>query len=472
MRNTQGKVRAARIKELGLVQKSSYFYVQVEGDKDVRKKVILAIRCYRMLLQQLMYIVTIAQSAGAVLTHKNGNVRIEPQSNKSKAVMAALFECVPGKAIYYELRGYVMDIFNTWRKNGVVDFASHVWDNMRRSLAAMHDKEMPDLKNIPRSLLVAAGELMPVRVNNVGLPILMTNQKTQSLRCVQAIEDERGQRFRLKWGTGSDSQFDFIVEGMWVGKGGKPWPKKPPKSIGHQFYKLASGEWQMGSAVLNMDRKGRFSVLVPDVRPANRAAGLNPESILDVTFEVVKGSDLPRQKHDTGADDDKLFVVHGFTGERRVLKIPVNDVVHDMTRILKRRKQLELRRDCRRRWPQRLKQPITEVLGRLTKLRTKQEKNANHAWTKEVVRVAAMRCCGIIKVHGLPEDGAKHGLLLDQRYPWQWAQFKMFLTQKAEEAGMKIQFRASAELAALFADDLLPDVPTPHELVGIDVDVN
>ena len=463
MRNKQGKAKKKRLKELGLVQKSSYFYVQPDGDKEVRKRAITAIHAYRMLMQQLAYIATIAQAAGSTLTHKAGNVRIKPWSEKSKAVLAALFECAPGKAIYYELRGYVMDIFNTWRENGVVDFSSHVWDNMRRGLAALRDKEMPDLKKIPRSILVAAGVLDPVKVTNIGLPILATRQKNVELRAVRAIEDERGKRFRLKWGKGEASQIDFIVEGMWVGRGGKPWLKTPPPSIRHQFHKLASGEWPMGTVTLNIDRKGRFNVQVPNVRVAKRAAGLRPKSRLDLNFEVIMGRDLPKQKNSTSADDDKVFVVHGFAGTQHVLKIPVNDVVHDMDRIIKRREHLELRRDCRRRWPNSAKRPIADVLGGLTRLRTKQEGNANHAWTKEIVRVAAMRRCSIIEVHAMP-DGTKRGLLLDARYPWQWAQFKKFLKQKAEEAGMRVRFAEDDAVAAILADEI---APTPAELVGV-----
>ena len=418
----------------GLIQVAEHFRVYVDGGIKQYRRLCACVRWYRALFTKMLGHVSAAQAATAELVmHKpTKNLILVPNSDRAREVLAALFS-KSGKRRYYELRGCFFQAVRELEAQGGPYFGSHMWDGICGQLAAVRDKKMPAFNGLWRSRLEIQGRLDVPSCRHLGMPVMRTCGRNYT----NAIEDERGKRFRIQIGRRGDV-FDLVVEGT-VATGDGEFRKELNAGQSRDFHKFATGDWEFQTPVLNLHEDGTLSLNVPYSRPKKVASDIRKDNVMEVCFKAVKGSDLPARRHERGTDDDKVYVIHCFKqGGRRKFRIPVNDVLADMNRYSAKRHKIEIQRDCRRRWPARTKRPLAERIHHLTELRSRRQKDANHAWTREIIRQAGFWCCGTIKVFGLP-NGVTEGLLLDQSIQWQWSQFAQFLAYKANEAGMVVK---------------------------------
>ncbi len=346
-----------------------------------------------------------------------------------------------GCVSFYWMRPLIMMFFKDIVKHGGPQFGSHTWDTARDRLSGMVNTRLPDYNGATRSALVLSGALDNIRCKRLGMPVLCAPDSDN----IHAWVRETGKELAVTLRPGPQkAEFDLVACGGPVVMNNEPFV--PQLNAGHKrlLHKLATGEWKLTTPTINLNNDGSLFLHVTYVAEARRGENfehLDKKRILEVCFKRVRGSELPRRKNDTGKDDDKVFVIHCFErGTTRKFRVPVNDVVADMNRYAAQHRARELQRDCRRKWRRGLVNPLKEKIRQLTKKRELRQRDANHAWTHWIVKMADRWSCGTIKVFG-PPDGAEAGLLLDGTLPWRWFEFMTQLNYKAREAGMALATR-------------------------------
>lgn len=453
-------------------QRSLKLKVVAAGDSYSRLK--LAIIAYRMMFRRMNGIVAAAQAATSTFVPKKV-IRKPKDITPDKAEKLAKRKIAEEEArlflgvnvdhekirrliiawmggnenearSHYELRNVFFGTLSEELYNateGQIRFGPHMFDQIRASMLSEREKIVTTQSGakIPRNILEAAGEVDMLSVRNLGMQVMRTSGRNYA----ELIEDEHGIRMRLQWGSKNDAA-EVVIEGKTVDANGKTWSRtfKNNKGAAKLVHQMITGELPYQTPVINV-KDGALSLNVL-YRRLSTPAALNANSVAHLDFFAIQGADLRqlcKTKNDTGADDDKLFVLHCSQGARK-FRIPVNDVIADLKQYSQQRRKIELLRDCRRYWPRRLVNPLKERLANLTKQRALRERDANHVWAKRIIGMIASWNCGVLKLYG-PPNGASYGLngVADQKgsaeHPWNWYGFKLAIEYKAKERGIVVE---------------------------------
>lgn len=490
--NLQHKKRAAYKRKHDLVQRSISMPGIVDGGREAYARVVNMVEAYRYIFRRLDAMLTMSQlittdmmspkeleafkQRAAKASAKEVAKRKRAAKKGSKKQRAAPKPVDPGKFYIrtdneaarrlsaeltdgrlnlpgYELRPYFFKLAQEARQKGIVDFASHMWDVLRAQLvarrsAAVSYKDHGGARSGARMYGVLSGALGLLDARNLEVPILRTADR----KYAKLVEDERGVRLQLRWGNEETARTEIVLKGTTVGDD-KQRERKAGKSIDYMLHKFVTEEYEWQTPTLQINAKGHVYVNFRYTKPRIRAA-TRKNSVMQVSFFAVRGSELPRTKVDqkTGKNDDKMYVIHMSSG-KRVLRIAADATIAQLDRLTQEQLRAQREWNSRRRWKRKLQQPLKERLARLTHRRMLQCRDANHAWSHKIAEQAAKWGCGLIKLYGVP-TGVANGLTGDSQYPWQWAQLAEYITYKADERGIKTQRIVQSGLVSRLVEQL------------------
>lgn len=482
------------------LQRAMSIDVLVAGGREAFQKAIDVVRSYRMLARNLMAfanhyelfashfkyvkppknVATKAKKKPKKKTKQKAKTRgLILQVNRKMAKLAAMRDAGidprDRMKVLYEYRPFWMTEVQMLKDSGGPRLATHIWDSTCPYVAGMRRAPSESHGGASRGWLQVQGIIGNPQLEQFGMPIM---HHPRCGRSYVTLKHEDGvYTMRLQYGM-KDDYIDVVLHG-----------DVPRENSGESYHarlsnyekgvldRIIKGEpgWSFQTPVLRF-REGRssgnkckgpkFWLNIHYQKPRLGTVGRgytpgSPKRVCEVVFDKVAGADLPKRKNDTGTDDEKTFVIHAsvvnVAGERdkaRTDHIPVDGWVGQMIHLQNRKRHHELIRDCRRRAPKRLVRPIVETIRRITILRSRQQKQANRIWAKQIVTFAMGAGCGKIKVYGLP-DGTTNGLLLDATIPWQWSQLFRFIEERAEDPKIAVkQVEADASIMKEIMDAL------------------
>lgn len=347
--------------------------------------VLRSIRRYRACCREVFAVAMLAETAGAdVEDREDGDFRITPRHDRSKAVLAALME-KDGKAHLYQVRQYVREVlFPTSR--------SFVWDSIRREVSARLRSKDPQHRNATREWLGLQGARAFARFNRIGIAFPQSSDPKKKFASQAKVD---GHRITLTWDAIlGPVHFHLLTmdPGRW-----RTWQR------------VIDGAYDIGTIYLN-EHKGRVKLTVTYQKPT-RSEEVYREHVASLK---VAGNDLVI----AGAVEDTVSMDHAIGA---------------LERFRARKQNLEARRascgNSRAPWGFRQGWRMDQdVLSAVTFRRSNYVKDQNHAWTRRIASRLLKSHCGTVEVR-IPNKLEIAG------HSWNWSQFKMFLEYKVGEIG-------------------------------------
>lgn len=494
------------------VLRATTFRLVLDGDRETYLKLRNTFNWYRWMLRMMDFYLSSAESAFSVLDagqvkvalgEKTPEKKTKKKTTKKKAKKSKVSEEVKAElgfrlkvyntaakvaerarqgvnseaaldTLYYEMRElFFKENEKAVREGGCLPLASYVWDAARSELTSIRDKILPGFGGAKRSWMVTRGVLGNIEAQNARIPFLRTykdhcaefgdkNWKT-ARSCdpfVKFVESNDEQYVSLRVSRRPDVRLKLIVTGAVKNPDGTEWTKTPPASVRNLFHRFATGGFPATTSYLQLDRKGRLSLLVTHRKPLKKGLSVEREGKLEVIFSRIHGNELapPKGKKQVEAlkeverVKDMIYVVHlmheAKTGRRYVERIAVNSTLTQLKTFDKLRLAKEFERDSQRYFPPRRRAKLDRSIRGYTRQREALQTAVNHAWTKSVIHKAIKWRCGTIVVYNLPKNT---GLLLTEAHPWRWSQFGSELEAKAEYYGLKLESREEVDMKPLYA---------------------
>ena len=375
---------------------------------EVRSAAVQSIRRYRKACQKMYAMLTLAQQAGARIEDHEAGVRVTPDNDRAKLILA---ETVGGATIERgdKVRGqgqaWVVRVGATlgyemrpWFFEELYPQArAFVWDSARRDMEVIWKAKDPEFTKASRGWLNLQLVRQPARFMRraIGFPRLTARPRLEA------------HKLTLNW----DKEIGDVTFTLPSLDGGR-----------YQIWRaIRDGQegWQLGTLYLT-ERDGKLFAGISHHRPP-RADDLDPERVLKVRFDVDP-QNLENFIRISGPDGGMPDVISGAEARAWLLQMEM------------RKKELERRRAAcgnpQRPWGHRKAwRASQDVLSRLTHKRELGQKDRNHAWTRRIVTRARSWRCGQLEIVGLPQDSTLYGL------PWSWTQFVYDLEYKYAEAG-------------------------------------
>lgn len=371
----------------------------------------------------------------------------------------------------YEMRNLFFRENEKAQAAGCLPVASYIWDQARIELSSIRDKEMSAYGGAKRSWMVVRGVLGNIQAQNANIPFTRTyddhisefgDAKGKRIvdgydPVVKFVEEGKTQYISLRISKNPDVRLKLIVTGT-VMVNGKEWVKTPPESVRNMFHRFATGRFPAFTVYLNLDAKGRLSFLVTYLRPP-KVGAKDRSGEMDVVFKPLRGDELPPPRGKKQQDalnemervKDMQYVIHCLhrakTGREYVERIAANAVIDRINTFdtLKRKKEFE--RDSQRYFPKRQQKRLDDSIRGYTKQRELLGRDVNHQWTKTLIHKANKWNVAKINIYNMPEST---GLLLDERYPWQWYHFRKEIESKAGYYGFKLEFKVEKNMDSLY----------------------
>ena len=356
--------------------------------EDLRRKIISSIREYRATARMMFSACTMAEMAGATITHDSeDNLKIIPNNDKVKLILNNVFD-YPGEKCWhlYQLRTFVLEEQNTTWK-------SFVWDAVRSDVASRWrapDTQFPKAK---RGYLVVQGARAIARFNNIGIGM---PRETARFKFHDHI-------FEVGW----DKQIgnvQFVI----------------PKLDSARYYVLRNLKnetvgWKTGTVYLN-ERDGKTFLQISFTRP-DIEKNIDTDKVLNVEF----------------APDIENFICVYTDKRNEADKISFAETLQWLDKISIVQKKYENERaSCgnkHRKWGNKKAwNSIQDKIENLSKLRINGCKTRNHLWTRRIIENAIRYNAGTIKIVNVPERELFG-------HPWGMFEFKNFLKYKIEELG-------------------------------------
>jgi len=397
------------------------------------------IRSYRMLVRRLYALAQHYEILHAPVIYDSKKRAVVARLDRTAAKQAARDELGASetKTRFRELKPLWERMTAELAASGGPCFGASSFDQAVRLLKSIHGTRMPDYGKLTRGYLVLQGYLDRPKLEHIGLAL----RHDSSVRQVELARDDRG--YTLTATYGPDKQRDrivFLLHGVTccAGKEYSAVLSNYQQGIWQNVMEQRPG-WHLGGPTINMrmkrshHSKGKyphFWIQIPYEKPRTDHKAI-PGRVCEVAFERIAGRHLRRRKHDTGTDDDKTFVIHAACCGR-AQHLNVDGVTERLLYLQRRKRELELQRDGRRRFNKRNRMPISD---RIKKLRTNRENlitNQNRDWVKRLISFAAGCHAGTVRLYGLP-DGVTKGLLLDGSVVYNWSQFGKFLRDACDE---------------------------------------
>ena len=183
--------------------------VQDKADRlRLKQSIRNSIKLYRHVARQIMGVCFAAQSAGADLELKKGDLRIKPNHKRARAILAEVF-AKDGKAPLYQCRDWVLDhLAPSW--------LSFVWDSVRNDVWTLWNATDPAL-GAGRGYLALQGVRRLARMNGIGIGMLRVAARAFDKRALTLKWDHELGPVRLRIGRVPDASryciWNAIVEG-------------------------------------------------------------------------------------------------------------------------------------------------------------------------------------------------------------------------------------------------------------------
>jgi hypothetical protein len=363
--------------------------------EEQRHVVLDSIRRYRAICRQCYAVLLLSQAAGAKVEEHPKGLRLKPDNDKSKQLLA-LATGKEGKALAYELRDYVLR--EQWPT-----VLSFVWDSIRRDVTTVWSSGDPEYPQAARGYLALQGArgVAQFQRRGIGFPLATGRPKLN------------GHTVTLKW----DHDVGAICFSVPRLDGGRyaVWRALRDKEEG----------WSIGTIYLS-ERDRLIFATVTYSRPPS-LADVDPKRILRLAF---------------GEEMESFLGLAGPHGAPTYDSISGAAALAWLQRSLRRRQDFEERRQAagspRQPWGNRRDYGLnTERLQRLTLLRQRRISDWNHAWTRRIVSRAVSWRCGTIRVGKEPED------FFGQ--PWNWTGFFQDLEYKSCERGILVDYEDSLQ---------------------------
>lgn len=362
--------------------------IKLSVDDELYRPIVNSIRLYRHLCRDVFGIVALAEFAGAAVEYLDDEIRIKPNSEKSKKLLEVAFD-KSGKALAYQLREWVL-------REQAPNWLSFVWDSLRRDVAVKWTAKDPEFTKVSRHWLMLQGARQTARFQRVGIgfPVATARPKLDGHKLILRWDSEIG---TVEFRVGTLDPHAYSV-----------WSALRDKEEG----------WKLGTIYLS-ERDGGlratithtilFDMKGPDeARVATLAMNGDPEAYFKLAGP--------------GHQSDTISVV-GIVAWSKELAAQTE----------KRKRELASFGSSRRPWGNRkgwLR--ARDLLGHITHRRSQWQLNHNHAFTRRIVNRLENWRCGTLKVEKWPEQS-----LLTE--PWSWSQFQSMLKAKCEESGIKME---------------------------------
>lgn len=145
--------------------------VSVGDDKALHRHVVASIRRYRAIARHMFSVYTLAEAAGATIESTEAGVRVVPQSDKAKQLLAVLFD-KNGKKHMYQFREYVLhELYE--------GAASFVWDSVSSDVSRNWRHSDPEFPFVSRGWLVLQGARRHARFDRLGIGCPMATARPQ-----------------------------------------------------------------------------------------------------------------------------------------------------------------------------------------------------------------------------------------------------------------------------------------------------
>lgn len=441
---SENRTKRMKKKEHKPGQRMIAFRAYVDGTKEQFLAVLRSIRAYRMLLNNFIGKIAMAQAASSVPKLVKDQIRIEIDRKQRAEYLLLLSELARdaeetparhGVARYYELR----PAFVQKQKDAEVGepiFHSHVWDALRQELQATWDKDIPELK-MPRSIFWGTGEHKLPEMLRTGLPVMCCTTSHPPRVYARMVERDGKILIEANWDK-SLGWVSFVIDGPYTINGETKIAHPNP---GHKMVikKILSGEWPMQTIVIKKNKKDQLTILVPHRRTVDKEAP--GDGILDVFFSPRKGHELP-DKARWETNHAKTYVIHYRKHDYacRVNHFDVDDILRMLDiHEIKMRKQMLYKSTCK--GPHRHREAIQERISRLTDCRHENVKYWNNVWSIRLAKIAKEWQCGTIRIYGLPPGAVinadpTQGLV---GRTWDWKQFLHDVQYKAERFAIKVE---------------------------------
>lgn len=356
-------------------------------------------------------------------------------------------------------------------------FASHMFEQVKHSFTNVRNAPVAKYGGARRSFLVEQGVFSSMSLEHYAMPV------TRCPKCnaihATLFKGPHGITIRLNYGYKDEDYMDLVLDGRVPKEGGGFYEQHIRRSE-YRWYVLdrllaeAKG-WSWQTPTVNLfeaknaegHKVTKFKVTIQYRRPArpgpksivgNRTLpDVDRKRVCEVVWDRVPGHMLKKDaRTDAGTDDQKTFVIHALAPGKSEKStwgkhIFVDGIMHTMRDLQKRKQELGLIRDGRRRIPPRIVRPIKDTLAGMAKTRVRHEKHFNCCWSKDIVFFAMRARCGTIKLYNVP-DGATKGLLLDGSIPWGWSHFVKRVQDVANEKRIRVKVVEDADVSALLGE--------------------
>jgi hypothetical protein len=352
-----------------------------------------SLKRYRAAARHMFAIAFAAQAAGGKIEEHAKGLRLTPDSEAAKNILAEIFS-KRGKAPLYELREYVLHELGPQLPEGGPAWLSFVWDSLRATCWDFWKAKDPEL-GAQRGWLALQGARRLAQCAYIGIqfPQATARPKLDS------------NSVTLKWDH-SIGPVTFVMPKM----DGSRW---------HVWRKVRDGEWQPGTVTLT-ERDGYLYIRIPYALPITDEKP-DPARVLEVAPDENNRWRLGiREGQATQVD------------EVRNAALPLAAVLEGLDALAA---QQDRWRDAvsacgnKRGGNRRAFKALQLHRDRCTQRRTAVVDNWNHFWSRQIIAVARQWHCGAV-VFFEPET-------LSQR-TWQFADFKAKLNYKAAQFGVAV----------------------------------
>lgn len=385
---------------------------------EIKQQTVASIKRYRAACAKLYATLLLAQQAGATITEHEDGVRVTPDNDRAKLLLAeALGAAVNtrgdkvrgqgqswvvnvGLVLGYEMRQWFFDELYP-------EARAFVWDAARRDMETVWKSKDPEFPKASRGWLALQLARQPAKFwrRGIGFPLLTA----------------RPQLHEHKLTLGWDKTMGEVTFGLPRLDGGRyrVWRALRDQDEG----------WKIGTIYLT-ERDGLLCAVISHHRPP-RSEDLDPARTIRVSFDP---------------DDVENYIkIVGPDGAASRDSISGVEVRAWLLQMEARKKALERRRAAcgnpRRPWGHRKAWRATQdVLSAHTKQRDLGQIDRNHAWTRRIATRAKSWRCGRLEVINLPrvvveENGGDVEKSQLFGLPWSWTQFLSNLRYKYEEMG-------------------------------------
>jgi hypothetical protein len=380
------------------------------------------------IIANMAYMAECASATVAFKTDKDGNetVTVKPDSEKAKAVTSLLFD-KQGKAHLYELLPEASRMLAGYRS----DFAN----SALRDVGTWWRSKDQEFRKARKGWLAMQGTRRPPLFQFAAIPF-------------RGVNDQKAMT-RIK----KHSIFLSLKPGEWiefklVGKKSKKNGKngRIDGYLWHIFRSIRDGQIDANTTYLH-ESDGRFRIRMSYKAPVAQH-DLKKNRISEVGY-TTNSSEFMQIRMNEGHQPSEGLPIDDV----RSYNISILAAIDHVDRLaIQRDLLMKKKRSCGNpnagspgEGNAKANRAITDRLERLTRHRDNSVKNWNNCWSRRIIDEAVRWGCGGIRVFGPPKQVSPNDPRADQGLlgrPWQWASFRDMVKNKAEQAGIVVEFVA------------------------------